>query len=477
MAANLTSPKKPRPKVLGIFSLMMINIIAVDSLRSIPFSAEYGFSLVFFYLLAALMFFIPTALVSAELATGWPTKGGVYVWVREAFGERAGFFMIWLQWVYNVVWYPTILSFIAGAIAYLFDPALATSKDYILSLILIIFWGATIVNCLGMKISSAVSTVGALIGTLIPMLFIIALGIQWMVSHHPSQISFSTHTFFPDLTSIKSLAFLTAVLFGLVGMEMSAVHADEVKNPGKAYPRAILISACIILGSLILSSLAVAIVVPQHKLNVITGLVQAFNVFFRADHIAWMSPVMTVFIVIGGIGGVAAWIIGPTKGLLVATRDGSAPPIFSFCNRKDVPVVILLMQAIIFTLLCSIFLFEPTVSSSYWILTVITAQLALLVYILLFIAALWLRYHKPEVPRAYKIPGGKVGIWIVSILGICACVSTIALGFIPPSQIKVGGTLDYEMILIAGILGLCAPPFILYALRKPSWKHHSHHRE
>ena len=95
-------------KTLGAFGLAMINVIAVDSLRSLPFSAEYGFSLVFFYILAAITFFFPTALVAAELATGWPNKGGIYVWVREAFGERWGFLVIWLQWIYNVVWYPTI---------------------------------------------------------------------------------------------------------------------------------------------------------------------------------------------------------------------------------------------------------------------------------------------------------------------------------------------------------------------------------
>ena len=140
-------------KTLGVFSLVMINVIAVDSLRSLPFSAEYGVSLIFYYILAAAAFFIPTALVSAELATGWPNKGGVYIWVREAFGDRWGFLVIWLQWIYNVVWYPTILSFVAGTLAYLINPHLADSKTYMLSVILITFWGATLLNMFGMKLS------------------------------------------------------------------------------------------------------------------------------------------------------------------------------------------------------------------------------------------------------------------------------------------------------------------------------------
>src|SRR5579872_4420927 len=185
---NVSSGKK----VLGVFSLVMINVIAVDNLRSLTAGAEYGFALVFFYLLAALLFFIPSILVSAELATGWPTTGGVYVWVREAFGPRWGFLTIWLQWIYNVVWYPTILAFMAATLAHLMNPALAANKIYTLGMILVLFWGATWMNCLGIRISSWVSIVGAVIGTIIPMLIIIVLGAFWLLNGHHSQIVFNT---------------------------------------------------------------------------------------------------------------------------------------------------------------------------------------------------------------------------------------------------------------------------------------------
>ena len=110
-------------KIISIFTLVMINLAAIGSIRNWPTIAETGFSSIFFFLLAALVFFLPTALVSAELATGWPKIGGIFVWVREAFGKRLGFLAIWLLWVENVIWYPTILSFIAATVAYTFDPA------------------------------------------------------------------------------------------------------------------------------------------------------------------------------------------------------------------------------------------------------------------------------------------------------------------------------------------------------------------
>jgi amino acid transporter len=460
----ITSTKKQ--KSLRIFNIVMINIIAVDSLRSLPFSAAYGLSLVFYYVLATLTFFIPTALISAELATAWPTKGGIYIWVREAFGELAGFIIIWLQWVYNVVWYPSILSFIGGTLAYLINPALADSKIYMLLVIMIIFWSATFVNFYGMKTSSLVSTLGALFGTLLPMLFIIGLGIYWFLKGNPLQIEFNFRDLIPRMTNSNNLSFLTAVLFGLVGIEMSAVHADEVKNPGRVYPRAILYSTMIIFFSLVLSSLAIAMVVPNRELNVVTGLIQAFEIFFTAYHMSWMGPIITLLIILGGVGSVATWIIGPTKGLLVAAQDGSIPPVFGNVNKRGVPVTILICQGVIFTILSTVFLLMPTVSSSYWVLTAMTAQLAMFVYIALFAAGIWLRFKFPTVARPYRIPFGRTGILIVGLLGILTSITAIVLGFIPPSQIDIGNVLTFESILCVGMMLLLAPPLIIYLIRR-----------
>lgn len=456
--------KKPR-KVLSVFSLVMINVIAVDSLRTLPLSAEYGFSLVFFYIVAAIVFFVPVALVAAELATGWPKTGGLYVWVREAFGSRWGFFTIWLQWVYNIVWYPTILAFIAAALAYVFNPALATNKTYLLSTVLIVFWGATILNCFGMKVSSLVSTIGALLGTIIPMIFIIILGAVWIYSGRVSQIDFSWHSFFPDLSHISNLVFLSAVLFGLIGMEMSAVHAEEAKNPQRDYPRALLYSTIIIFASLVLASLAIAIVIPQKQLNLVSGLIEAFAMFFKAYHMQWMIPVISILIIIGGISGVSAWIIGPTKGLLVASRDANLMAVFQKVNKYGAPVPLLILQAVLFTILCSVFLLMPSINSSYWLLSDLTAQIALIVYIMMFASAIYLRYKYPNKTRAYKIPGGKFTMWLVAGIGSLTCLGAIILGFFPPSQISVGNIWFFEGFLVGGLIVLSVPAFFIHKKR------------
>lgn len=451
------SSKQP----LGLFRLVMINVIAVDSIRTLAFSAVYGFSLVFFYILMGLLFFLPTALVSAELGTGWPNRGGIYVWVREAFGKRWSLAVIWLNWIYNVIWYPTIMALIAGIFAYLIDPALADDKPYMCAAVLILFWAATIANCFGMNISSAISAIGAIAGTIFPMLFIAILGIVWIVKGNPTEIQFTWDQFFPHESQADNLAFLTNVLFGLLGLEMAATHAAEMRSPTRDYPRSLWISSVIILGTIVFASLAVAAVVPRSDLSLATGIMQAFAIFFKAFHLEWLLPAIALCIILGSLSGVGAWIIGPTKGLLVASRDGSLPKFFAKENRYGVPSRILVVQAVLVSILSFAFVLFPTVNSSYWILSVVTAQLALLVYLALFAAAIKLRYQKPDVARAFRIPGKKKGVWLVAGAGAVTAFAVILFGFLPPAQVPFQSVLLYETILVVCMLLFTLAPFLM----------------
>ena len=412
------------------------------------------------------MFLIPSALVSAEMGTGWPKTGGIYVWIREAFGRKTSFVIIWLNWIYNVVWFPTIMALLAGTFAYFFNPELVNNKLYMIVSILVLFWGVTILNCLGMKVSGFMSSLGTILGTLLPMLFIIILGIVWFVKHGQLQITFNLKAFLPDIDHMDNLAFFSSVLFGFLGLEMVATHAQEMKDPQKDYPRALWVSVSIILVSMVLASLAIAMVVPNKELSLVTGVLQAFNIFLKMFHISWLLPIMAIGVIVGGLSGVAAWIIGPSKGLMVASQDGSLPKIFTKKNRHYVPVNVLILQGIIVSVLCLVFVLMPTVNSSFWFLSVMTAQLALIVYIALFVAAIKLRHSKPHVPRSYKIPGGKIGVWFVSSLGIIVCVGAIILGFIPPKQIGIESIWTYEIALIGGMVILIVIPWFIYKVEK-----------
>lgn len=449
-------------RVLSVFSLVMINVIAIDSLRNLPSNAETGLSIVFFYLLAGLFFLLPCALVTAELATHHPKTGGAYVWVREAFGVKWGFAAIWLQWIYNVVWYPTILSFIAVNIAYLFNPALSNSKVYMISMILSMFSIATVVNIFGMRISALISTISAILGTIIPMVFIIILGMIWIGTNKPLVIEPTFSNFFPHINNLSNLAFLVVVMFSLMGLEMSAVHAEEVKNPERNYPKALYISSIIIMLTLILASAAIAIVVPKKELNIIAGLDQAFGTFLSAFHLHWLLPVMIALIILGSFGVMAAWVIGPTKGLLVAAEDEHAPTWLRQKNPHGAPIKILLLQWIIVLAICGFMILVPYINTSYWILSDLTAQLALLFYIVLFAAAIALRYKTPLKKNAYRIPFGNIGIWVVGLTGILSSFTAFLIGFIHPDDLATN-VYAYEAILIGGILIFALPPLFIKA--------------
>lgn len=451
--------KKP-PRVLSVFSLVMINVIAVDSLRTLPMSAKLGPSLLFYYGIAAIMFFIPVGLVAAELATAYPKTGGLYVWVREAFGARAGFITIWLQWIYNVVWYPTIMAFIAATLSYLFAPGMSNQKVYLLVSTLGLFWLFTMLNCLGMRVSSLLSAVGALLGTIIPMVGIIILGAIWLFEGRPLAVETPLH-WLPDFSSFGNLSLFSAILFGLIGLEMSAVHAEEVENPQRDYPIAIAWSTLIIILTLTLGSLAIVFVVPNRDLSVVSGLIDAYAVFFDTFNMSWMTPVIAFLIILGGLSGVSAWIIGPTKGLLISARDGSLPYFMTRTNTKGAPVVILLTQGLIFTLLTCTFVLQDSINEAYWILSDLSAQMALLVYIFMFAAAIKLRYSDPTRHRPYRVPGGNFVMWLVSLSGICCCLLAMGIGFVPPTQIPIDNIPFFESFLVGGLILFVVIPWLL----------------
>ncbi len=456
-------------KTLTVFTLAMINVAAVISVRNLPTIAEYGFSSLFFFALAALLFFVPVSMVSAELATGWPHTGGVFAWVKEAFGHRTGFLAIWLLWAENVIYYPALLSFIAGTIAYVVNPALAQNTVYTMSIILAVFWVTTIANLFGMRTSAWISTFGVITGTIIPGALIIGLGFLWYCSGNPLQISFSWDSLIPDMSSPNQLVLFSGVLVAFCGIEMSAVHARDVKSPQKNYPKAILLSALLIMGLYVLGVLAIAIVIPQKEISLVAGSLQAFSVFVNAYGLNWLTPIIAILLALGAFGTLSTWIAGPSKGLLGAAQSGDLPPFFRKLNKRGMPAALLITQGVIVTLFSLIFLVMPTVSSAYWILNAMIAQLYLVMYVLLFAAAIKLRYKRPDVVRAYKVPGGIVGMWCVAGLGLIGSIATFCIGFFPPAQIQTGNTLFYVAFLFLGIVLACWAPSLILLFKKPSW--------
>lgn len=453
-----------KTNIAGIttFALVMLITGAIDSIRNLPATALFGSSLIFFFAFSAIVFLIPAALVSAELSSHSTEKSGVFHWIYMAFGEKIAFLAIWLQWVNTMVWFPTILSFIAGTATYFINPQLAQNKTFLVGVILSTFWILTWINLKGLRFSAKFSSFCAIIGMIIPMLLIISLAILWIALGKPLQINFTSADIFPTLGHTENWISLTAIMTAFLGIELATVHIKEVANPQKAFPKALFISVIIILITMTLGSLAIAIVLPKEKINLVNGVMQAFTDFFNTYHLAWMVPIITVMLLLGSLGGVVSWVISPIKGLLHAAELGFLPAVFSQKNDRGVPSYLLIAQAVLVSIICLAFLLMPSVNGSYWLLTALSTQLYMLMYVIMFIAAISLKYKFIKQPQAFTILGGKVGMWITCLLGLFGCVITLIVGFIPPSSIDVGGYLHYQIVFISGLICMVAPILFFY---------------
>lgn len=453
-------------KKISFTSLVILIIAAIDNMRNLPSAALFGSSLIFFFIISALVFLIPTALVAAELSAAFPENGGIYQWVHKAFGKKWAMAAIWLQWINTMVWYPTILSFIAGTLAYLINPELADNKTYLISCILIIFWGLTLINLKGIYISALINNICCTMGTIFPLVFLVVLGAIWYFNGHPLEIQLSSSTLIPPLHQSTSWVSLIAIMASFLGIELSGVHVNDVKNPQRNFPRAVFLASLFIFLSMVLGSLAIAFVLPEQDINLISGVMQVFSNFFKAFGLEALTPVITLLIAVGSIGMMINWLISPAKGLLHAAEFGFLPPFFTRKNRAGVAYNILLAQAVLVTLFCLIFLLEPSVNGFYWFLTALSTELYMIMYILMFCAGLSLRYHYVNRENVFKIPGGHAGIWMISLLGLLGCLTTIVVSFLPPENVDIGNPMRYFYMICVGNILTISPLFLFYQYQR-----------
>ena len=218
-------------------------------------------------------------------------------------------------------------------------------------------------------------------------------------------------------------------------------------------------------------------VVPQQEISLLAGSMQAISVFLEAYQLTTLMPLFAFLIVIGTIASVSTWTVGPTKGLLAAARSGDLPPLFRKINKNSMPTPLLIMQAIIVSALSLIFVFLPNLNEAFWILFAMVAELYLIMYLLMFAAAIKLRYSHPKVDRPYKIPGKNYGMWLVAGFGLLSSSFAIVIGFIPPDHLKIGNPIAYVAIMVIGTGLFLLGPSIILLFQKPEWKKKLKHEE
>jgi glutamate:GABA antiporter len=224
------------PQFIAWTALAFMTTSSVASLRPAPTMAVYGLACVFLYLVPGIFFLIPTALVSAELASGW--EGGVYNWVSQGISPRMGFLAVWCQFAMTIFYYPSLLAFVASTFAYVIYPDLASSGVYTAAMIIGLYWVGVLVSSRGTKALAGLASSGLFIGTLIPGAVLMILGIVYLVQGNAPAAPMDASHLLPEWAGIASLVLIVNNFLSYSGMEMNAVHVNTLREPRREFPKA-----------------------------------------------------------------------------------------------------------------------------------------------------------------------------------------------------------------------------------------------
>jgi glutamate:gamma-aminobutyrate antiporter len=471
MATENASNAKNQLSMLGFFAITASMVMAV---YEYPTFATSGFSLVFFLLLGGLLWFVPLGLCSAEMATveGWQ-EGGVFSWVSNTLGERWGFAAISFGYLQIAIGFIPMLYFVLGCLSYILKwPALNT--DPVLKTIagLIILWGLAFTQLGGTKYTAKIAKIGFFAGILLPAAIIVILAISYLHSGAKLQIQMDAASFFPDFTKLGTLVVFVAFILSYMGAEASATHVNEMKNPGRDYPMAIilLMIAAIVLSSI--GGLSVAAVIPHAEINLSAGVMQAFEVLIGqfGSGVEWTIRVVATLLMLGVLAEVASWIVGPSRGMLVTAQKGLLPKALSRVNKNGVPVSLVMSQLLITTVALIVFTNTGGGNNmSFLIALSLTVVIYLCSYFMLFLGYIHLVCKQPEKKREFSVPGGKGFKVIVALSGLVISLFAFVISFVPPSGLSgAHGEESYFISLLVSFLVVLSIPFILYAFHDKS---------
>jgi len=453
-------------RALKLRDLVLFNLVAVLGLRHLATSAKFGPGSLTIWLLATIFFFVPQGLAVIELSSRFPKEGGIYFWVKRGLGEGHGFLCGWCYWINNVLYYPNLLISTAVVALYAFNLGESPLKDnwvYVLISTVVALWIAVALNIVGLGTGKWLQNVGA-IGTYIPGLVIIALGIYGMFTH-PAAQPITTTTVVPDLTNFSSLNLLATIAFAFAGLELASTMGDEVENPARNLPAAVFVSAPLIALAYILGTAAVLWLVPQSEISIVSGFLQAIVNGSRnvGSWLAWLAPVCAALYTIGNMGGVGAWLTGPARVAFVIGLDRYFPAAFGRVHpRWHTPYVAILVQASLATvfLLISVLGKGTTVEEVYLILLDTQILIYFIPYIYLFLVFLLHRFREGSSPGVILTPGGKPGALIVGLSGLCVTLFAMLVATIPPPDTPE--PLRFRLKVIGGALAFVALGGLIY---------------
>ena len=459
-------------KKLTLVQLIGITMAFFGTVRSVPTLAITGWTQIFYLIGAVIVFAIPISLIAAELATGWPEEGGPQVWAKEALGEKWGFVTSWLLWVQMFFGMVMVASTVGVLLGYVVgDAELAQNHIFVFAVILISYWGVTLLN-LKFDMVKIVGNWGALIGVYIPFIALVVLGLAYAFKFGFQPDSYLTHSnVLPNFKDFGSLTYFSGIMFIFTGVEISSVHANNIENPKKNYPIAVIASVILLVIFNLIAGLTVSNAVPYGKLE-LANITQPFVIYCKGLGIpSIFNNIISAMIAIGVLAQLSAWVLGPSKAMIKVAEEGNLPPVFQKRTDKGVPITFVLIQATVISLVSFVYVIVPNVNSAFFMITITTTIVYCIVYILIAISAIVLRYKRPDIDRPFRLGSHGNGLmWVISLLALFGVAITIIVSLIPPSILEPSQHAGYIIFQIIGTVVSIVIPLIIFKFKKPEWK-------
>ncbi|MDQ3170013.1 MAG: APC family permease [Acidobacteriota bacterium] len=442
---------KSLPRSLNLVDVILMTVVSVVSLRWIARGALAGAPAIGLWIAAALLFFVPLAIATAKLARLHPEQGGLYVWVRKAFGPSHGFLCGWCLWVNNLFYFPSILLFAAANALAPFGPAyagLAQDRLYSSAFVLIALWAAVAVNIVGLRFGRWIQNVGSL-GIWVPAGLVIGAG-AYALARWGSATSFAPAALVPRDDTLTVLALWSAMCFAFSGMEITSLVSREVKDAERTIPRGVLIGGALVTIVYLAGTAAVLVAVPADALHERSGLADAVSLVGTRAGVGAFGGLTGVMLAVAALTSTLSWMAGAARVPFAAAEDGTLPRAFSRLHQRwQTPVFALIAQGVISTgiFLVSAFLSatgsRTSVQDAYDVLINLTIMIYFVPYLYVFAA----------LP---KLTGGSR---LAAASGFAATAVSLGLVFVPPAG---ADALNYEIRLCVQAAAIIA---IGYALK------------
>jgi len=457
---------KPKFKrVLKYLDLFLFNICAIVVLDTVAASAAIGMQTFFWYFITLFLFFLQYGLVTAELGSTWPSEGGIYVWVKEAYGEKLGSLASWLYWVNVAFWMPSVYILFSGTLAQVFAPSMDIWAQTAIAIVLT--WITVVVGILELAKSKWIPNIGA-IAKAIVLLALLVLGGYWIAT-----VGFANPFTARDLLPSWSvaLAYLPVVVYNYMGFELASSAGEEIVNPQKDVPKAIIFSGIAIFALYVLGTFGLLAILPLDELSIVTGVIDA--IIAASSRLGSLGQAMIIFsgilILYTFFANMVTWSIGANRVIASTAMEGLFPKVFGHLHSKfKTPDYAYILMGIISTaLLIGNAVPAESVASLFWILFALSSLIFLIPYLFMFPAFLKLRSSRPNVKRPFTVPGGKVGAWICAILGEVFIALACVFFFMPPEEIT--NVVLYEGELVGLTILIFAIGYALYVWSKKKY--------